>query len=665
MGRKFGAVSLPALLLALAGGNARAQEFVEIDTPGNIASAQAISGDGSTGVGYATTDFDAYKWDEDGVPTLIQLGARAYGVNVDGSIIVGAEEGPLGSLRAIKWVNGVATQLSNGDFGQALDVSDDGAVIVGDTVSSGNTKATIWTSSGDELLEDLVANTSTATGVSGDGSIIVGYGNELLDVALVWKWDGSQYQGDRLDFLSSEEDARALGISADGTTAVGYSEDAAGDDRAVKWNTGTLAVTELDVIGEDSRAYSANGDGSVIVGRADMGTGSAAVRWTDNGAEILQDVLIAAGVDMTGWELTQAIGVSDDGLTIIGNGSEGPWIMRNNALVTPDGVVSSLASVGQVAAGADSFVAGFMTGAQEYALQHATDTVSTQSTLGYAADPGANFPNIKRNNDAPRWRVFGYAEGYGSSELDGGHGLGQVGASYLFADYSLVGASLGFGGSTTDMEFDGEAEFLGVSGTVFAAYAPPTGFQAVFTATAAGLDADIARGYMNGAGTTTSEGETDGYGAGASLRVGYAFQIADTTRLTPFGSATVTHVNLDGYTETTGPFPATVEELEDTVVVGRLGAEVRHDLSQATWIWASAAWAHRDNDEGAEVTATATGLFGITSAALTTAQDWAEVTGGISVGLDDGVSRFTASATAYIPDEDISVAGRIGFSRAF
>jgi probable HAF family extracellular repeat protein len=687
IGFKSGAVSLPALLLALAGGfsfagTAQAQTFTEAEpAPGNLdfSSIYALSGDGSTAVGYAYWAFNASyptSWDENGVPTLVDTGgttavfSEARGVNFDGSVVVGFERDN-GSKRAVNWVNGVKSLLQNGDSGGAEDVNDDGTIIVGySDDASGSQQATWWEQGGAvrHLLEESIDESNWASAVSGNGAVIVGTAyNGMNQDARIWTWNGNDYDGADLQTLSNSADASAFDVSRDGTTAVGYDQDnGTSIYRPVKWNTDTLAVTQLDGEGQ---ALAVNGDGSVIVGTDYTGLGQVAMRWTDNGVEILQDVLVGAGVDMTDWDLEEAVDVSDDGQTIVGRGRfdgyQRSWIMRNGGLVTPEDLMTSLASVGQVAAGADSFVAGLMTGTQEYALQHATDMASTPGPLGYAADPGANFPNIKRNNTAPRWRLFGYAEGYGSSEMDGGHGLGQFGASYLFADYSLVGASLGFGGSTTDMAFDGEAEFLGLSGTVFAAYAPPTGFQAVFTATAAGIDADIARGYMNGGGTTTSEGETDGFGAGASLRVGYAFDVSNATRLTPFGSATVTHVNLDGYTETTGPFPAVVEELEDTVVVGRLGAEVRHDLSQATWIWASAAWAHRDNDEGAEVTATATGLFGLTNAALTTAQDWAEVTGGISVGLDDGLSRFTASTTAYVPDEDISVAGRIGFSRAF
>jgi outer membrane autotransporter protein len=286
--------------------------------------------------------------------------------------------------------------------------------------------------------------------------------------------------------------------------------------------------------------------------------------------------------------------------------------------------------------------------------------------LNYAADLGANFPNIKKHEpDALRWRLFGYADGFTSGEYDGGLGLGQLGASYALAPDTIIGGAFGFGGSTADMMAGGSAEFLGVSGSLFAAYVPRTGFQAIFSATGTSLDADIERGYMNGAGTATSEGETDGFGAGAALRVGYAFDVGTVSRLTPFGSLQAVHIELDGYTETTGPFPAVIGDIEDTVLIGKLGLEARREISAASWIWASAAWAHRDDDESAGIDAQLIGLFGLSGVTMTVNQDWAEATAGVSMGMDDGLSRLTASVTAYVPGEDISASGRVGFSRAF
>ncbi|GAB4108046.1 MAG: hypothetical protein Kow00105_13740 [Phycisphaeraceae bacterium] len=39
-----------------------------------------------------------------------------------------------------------------------------------------------------------------------------------------------------------------------------------------------------------------------------------------NNARLLQDILTDLGLDLTGWTLESATGISDDGLTIVGTG---------------------------------------------------------------------------------------------------------------------------------------------------------------------------------------------------------------------------------------------------------------------------------------------------------------------------------------------------------
>jgi outer membrane autotransporter protein len=194
---------------------------------------------------------------------------------------------------------------------------------------------------------------------------------------------------------------------------------------------------------------------------------------------------------------------------------------------------------------------------------------------------------------------------------------------------------------------------------------PLTGPQAVASVTVAGLDADIARGYENGVGLAQSNGETDGTGFGASLRLGWAFALTERVTVTPFGDYQATRVELDGYTETDGPFPAMIGAIDDTAQIARLGIEGRYALSDLSWLWAAAAWGHRLDGNSAAIDAQLIGLFGVSGASFALDDNWAELTGGISYGLDDR-SRLTASATAFVAGEDSTAAtGRIGYSRAF
>ena len=72
----------------------------------------------------------------------------------------------------------------------------------------------------------------------------------------------------------------------------------------------------------DSLAFSTSADGSVIVGKSVSATGDQAFLWDAvNGMRALDDVLVTDfGLDLTGWTLTTARGVSDDGLVIAGTG---------------------------------------------------------------------------------------------------------------------------------------------------------------------------------------------------------------------------------------------------------------------------------------------------------------------------------------------------------
>jgi len=84
-----------------------------------------------------------------------------------------------------------------------------------------------------------------------------------------------------------------------------------------------------------SEARGVSSDGSVIVGCGNSASGMEAFLWDDvNGMRNLRTVLVDSGLDLTDWQLTSATGISADGLTIVGYGTnpsgqtEG-WIATN------------------------------------------------------------------------------------------------------------------------------------------------------------------------------------------------------------------------------------------------------------------------------------------------------------------------------------------------
>lgn len=192
-------------------------------------------------------------------------------------------------------------------------VSEDGSVVVGyaehrrdgtrpaDELSY---EAFIWTPEtgliGLGTLGD--APNSLARAVSGDGFTVVGTAGSN---AFIWTPEAGMRQLDSLEGGS----VTPMGISADGKVAVGYSTNFATDDRSVvRWSTETLARTNLGFKGQ---ALAASADGSVIVGGTYDGAWLQepmyAFRWTASGGK--QTISSIPSV---------ATAVSEDGSIVVG-----------------------------------------------------------------------------------------------------------------------------------------------------------------------------------------------------------------------------------------------------------------------------------------------------------------------------------------------------------
>lgn len=290
--------------------------------------ARSVSADGSVVVGYSISGagYQGFRWTPAG--GLVGLGflpnssreSDAFGVSADGTTIVGWA----GFLGAFRWSAGsgltaLGTLIGGNGISVvtqvALAVSADGTAISGYGNSIRGQEAFRWTASGGLTgLDDSPISTfvyTTASGISGDGSTVVGAGSV-----------GAFRVQTPATVLASIGDGQAYGASSDGSVIVGQ-RGAAGNYQAFRWTSATGQVGLGSLFGlYSSGAAATSADGSVIAGYSASGIGRQAIVWTaPTGMQRLFDILWAQGVTgLDGWTLEEATAISPDGKWIAGFG---------------------------------------------------------------------------------------------------------------------------------------------------------------------------------------------------------------------------------------------------------------------------------------------------------------------------------------------------------
>lgn len=628
--------------------------FFDQNDSGRYSYATAVASSGLVVVGHArgaSGTSIAYRWQNGGMTPLGSLSLAnpfsvAYAVSADGAVVVGQSYNTSGSYQAFRWSGGVMTPLPELGLpgSAAFGVSADGSVIVGQSgYPGGSGRAVRWTGStvtGLDFLNPLYP-VSAALGVSSDGSIAVGSSaSEAVFTnrkeAVMWSSSGAVTA---LGFLSPPNapirDSEATAIAGDNVTIVGDSSNANGFFEAFLWNGSSmvgLGFIDPTQAVHDSRAKAISQDATTVVGTDVTAGQRLAFRWQQaTGMKSVRDLLVAGGVDMGTWQLKEATGVSANGLVIVGNGTDPNgkdqgWIARLDALtglVTAPGLVASVGSLGQVPDSIDDRVDSLLNG-----------------QTGLAGHSGCG-------DDGTTMCTYAMGTGNDGFGLTGIFGMAAAPTSDV-----LVGVGGGYGVERGALSNGGSTDLRMPTAVATAAYAPDTGPQLIGSAAAFGINATIRRGYMNGVGTATSVGTTTGSGYGARAHVGWAFSPLAGATVTPFAEYEAVGLQLAGYTETGGPFPAAIGAMSNSEAISRLGGDIRVDLAPGVAVWGGLAWDHRFGNAVPAISATFPGLFSTTSPASAAGADWMEASASFRLPVSQQMTLsggVTVAASAYQP----------------
>jgi probable HAF family extracellular repeat protein len=304
-------------------------------TGASYLSAADLSDDGTTIVGWFQHALGrkAFKWTlANGVQELWTGSATA--VNADGSVVIGVIEGlSFGSAPYVSSI-GYATGMSSSSL--PVGVSGDGTRVVGvgPHYVCGTTlsRAFWWSQSPLEQawLPTLHANWCTgvaeATAISSDGAAFIGTSSSDSGYSRAFRFFSSTLQGlGSLDGTSSF----ATDTNHNGSCVVGWSSSGE-HTHGFLWELNS-GMQDLGTApgASDSAANGVAAEAMVIVGVS----GRRASIWKPGmGMVSLELFLSAQGLDLEGWELLAASGVSADGTVIFGtgllNGADAHWVVR-------------------------------------------------------------------------------------------------------------------------------------------------------------------------------------------------------------------------------------------------------------------------------------------------------------------------------------------------
>ena len=329
------------------------------DLPGGLfnSSASDVSADGRVVVGTSHSlngSQEAFRWER--LPSgsiMVGLGSlvsgqpfffsQALGVNADGSVVVGWTRSPgPHEFEGFRWTAATGTTGMGGR--ECFDIATDGTIVgsrwteytCNKITFPVGSEAAVWPGGAGPVGLGFLAMggalQSGAVCVSENAGLIAGNSRWTLPDSCAFTNVGVQWSGGGMSQIGAPPGA-ITDVSPDGAALVGLS----GGSGFVRIN-GTMTTLP----GTLPRAVSSGG--AVVVGN--FTSPQVAFVWdAGNGTRNLKTVLeVEYGLDLTGWTLQTAQGISNDGATVVGtglnrSGQTEAWIAHMPVDVDADGLL--------------------------------------------------------------------------------------------------------------------------------------------------------------------------------------------------------------------------------------------------------------------------------------------------------------------------------------
>lgn len=700
---------LPALLTACVfatawHGETRAASLIDINettvsAPAGAYTVYDISSDGKVLIGYIV-GIDgkavAYQWSETGGiefpgDTAVTGESSALGTNADGSVTVGGKISG-GIVRATAWTSaGPMTLARPLGFGAttAQEVNGDGTKAAGYGLRGGHEEALYWDIA-DNSVERIGlfagGSYSMATDISDDGRYVVGTGDQGAS-EYAFLWDSTTRNMRSLGTFAFGTWSMASGISGDGSTVVGAADTldpACGQScpeyTAFRWRDNGLGLQDLGLLegGTLSEAIATNGDGSVVVGMADMNGDKRAFRWTANDQMMtVEDWLRRTGmiipVDMT----YAANAISADGNTIVGTLENGhiyvAWvpsfaISQPPASQTPDASPDPAlpdtdgAPIAQPEAppeppdlSSPTPSGGNLIDIPEFtastASSPATDSFLNAADMVIYGAHGSPMRNLLAPGRSAAWVTgdIGY-----DSKRSGTMGTGEIGLGYGLEGDITARFAFGASGASQSLPSGGDVDQHGVFVSPEATWSAGSLARVTLTGYLGHSDIDIRRGYENAGVQDFSNANTANTTLATRLRVDLLDAVTiGNAALTPYGSYALSHSETQAYTETGGSVPIHMNDESETSNVFRLGTDMVYALTDDVKLLARAEGAYRLEKTGAARSGEIIGLTGFAFNGMEKDQLWGR--GGLGAEVSMGKTTATLMLNGATDGDDPSI----------